>query len=105
MYKIEVYQCGFCSKYGKSQSNIRKHEKECYYNPVTKACATCVNLTQRDYKVDKRLVSDYTGDVYDCIPECKAGKTISSITDKGKIIDLQHNCDCWVENEQNEEEE
>lgn len=106
MYKIEAYQCDYCKKYGKSKSHIKKHEGECYHNPVTKACATCANLTQEMYKVDKQnLYFPYEGDVYDSIPKCMFGKSISSITDGKKVVNLQSNCDCWVEEEQNEEDE
>lgn len=100
MQKIEAYQCDYCKKYGKSPSNIKRHEKECYYNPATRSCATCANLMQEHYKVDKRNLSiDVPGDVYDCMPKCMLGKNISSIQDGKKVLNLQHKCECWSESE------
>lgn len=104
MHKIEAYQCDYCKKYGKSKSHIKSHENVCYYNPVTKACGTCANLIQESYKVDKRIHGiNVPGDVYDSIPKCLSGKSISSIIEGKKVLNLKHDCDCWVENEQNEE--
>lgn len=98
MHEIKAYQCDYCKKYGKSKSNIKRHEGECFHNPITKACATCANLTQEVYKVNKRNVfGDFQGDVYDSIPKCTSGKNISRITDNGKEVTLQHHCEYWAE--------
>lgn len=98
MHKIEVYHCDYCKKYGKSKSNIKSHEKVCYHNPATKACAICANLIQKEYKVDKKSLNiDIPGDVYGCIPACVCGKNISQIKDGKRVLNLQHNCSCWIE--------
>lgn len=103
MHEIKAYQCAYCKKYSKSKSVIKKHETECFHNPVTKSCATCANCSREHYKVDKKALdfdSDIVGDVYSHKPVCSGGKTISHL--KGGIYkaDLRSKCECWIEKEE-----
>lgn len=41
MKQVIINQCSFCKKVSFHKSNLRKHEKICFYNSATKSCATC----------------------------------------------------------------
>lgn len=92
MIEIKAYQCDFCKKYGKSKSNIKKHEETCFHNPVTKACATCEYCCQ----VDKKM-----GIYYTTVPVCSKGEIISDIIGEKKHVSLKHHCLLWKEREDN----
>ena len=36
-----LFRCDFCGKEG-TKKELRKHEKDCLYNPKNKSCATCI---------------------------------------------------------------
>jgi hypothetical protein len=42
MKEVIINQCDFCKKVSFYKSNIRQHEKICFYNPATRSCATCL---------------------------------------------------------------
>jgi hypothetical protein len=42
MNEIISYQCEYCKKTSLYKSNTKRHEKECFYNPDTQSCATCL---------------------------------------------------------------
>lgn len=42
MKEIISYKCEYCRKTSLYKENMKKHESECFYNPETKSCATCV---------------------------------------------------------------
>jgi hypothetical protein len=42
MKQVMINQCDFCKKVSFNKSNLRKHEKICFYDPATKSCATCL---------------------------------------------------------------
>ena len=99
MHEIKAYQCAYCKKYGKSKSTMKKHESNCFHNPITKACATCGNRFQEHYKVENFFVP-FDGDVYANRPVCKAGKIISEVRDGELSVNLRDNCECWIEKEE-----
>ena len=43
--QVTAFQCDFCSKYGKNQTRIRKHEETCFYRPETHSCGSCGHLS------------------------------------------------------------
>jgi len=107
---IEAYHCDYCKKYSKSKGVITRHEKECYHNPVTKACATCKHLRQEDYK--HPYWSGAQGVEMESTwarPMCAEGVEISFRNKPedaiGHRIDLKNNCPLWEQREETEEEE
>ena len=42
MKQVQIYQCDYCKRTSFHKSNLRKHEKECFYNPETQSYATCL---------------------------------------------------------------
>lgn len=98
MTEIVAYQCDYCKKYSKSKSVIKKHEPECFHNPIVRACVTCGNYFQKHYMVEMRPAFSYT-DVYSCRPICKAGKIISDLKNGKLTTSLCSNCECWIEKE------
>jgi len=50
---IEAYQCEFCSKVYTNKETARKHERNCYYNPTTRSCASCVFLAKKSIEAQK----------------------------------------------------
>ncbi len=44
MKMIQVYKCDYCSKYLVNVTQMKIHEKTCFYNPDSKSCITCKNL-------------------------------------------------------------
>ncbi len=44
---VERYECEYCEKKNyKHKSSAVRHEKQCFANPDTKACRTCINYEQ-----------------------------------------------------------
>lgn len=41
---ITAYQCEYCKKVAKTVKTIEKHEKNCFFNPINKACGSCINI-------------------------------------------------------------
>lgn len=94
MRTIEAYHCDYCKKYSKSKRAITRHEKECYHNPITKACATCVNFGQTDHKRFDELF----GEVTSIRPVCDKGINISpdnSNYEMGYQVKLRNHCPKW----------
>jgi len=42
MEQVNVWKCSFCKKTSFHKGTIRKHERECFYNPETRSCASCL---------------------------------------------------------------
>ena len=42
MEQVNVWKCNFCNKTAFHKGTIRNHEKICFYNPLTKSCASCL---------------------------------------------------------------
>ena len=47
MQEVKTNQCDYCTKTSFNKGSIRVHEKKCFYNPVTKSCATCLWFSQK----------------------------------------------------------
>lgn len=42
MKEVIINKCDFCKKVSFYKSSIKKHEKNCFFNPATRSCATCL---------------------------------------------------------------
>ena len=49
MKEVTRYQCDYCDKIYKHKSSARKHERQCFANPATKACRTCKHCTTQQH--------------------------------------------------------
>lgn len=109
MIKIEAYHCEYCKKYSKSKGVMTRHEKQCYHNPVTKACATCKYLSQEDYSRPFFLGDGGEIIVTATRPICKKECVISSMNEgrdgAGHSVDLKHNCFLWEQQEREVDDE
>lgn len=109
MKVIEAYHCDYCKKYSKSKGVMTRHEKECYHNPVTRACATCKHMYQAPYKKPHILPDGTEIACGMARPMCAVGVGISFITApddiRGHRIDLKNNCPLWEQREETEEED
>jgi len=45
MKEIKAFKCDFCKKILRSKSGMYLHENKCFYNPDSKSCVTCENLS------------------------------------------------------------
>lgn len=67
MQEVTAYTCDFCPK-GKRNMRTKKgcfrHEKNCYYNPARRACASCAHFTKIPH------VNDYETGFHEGGPEC-----------------------------------
>ena len=102
MEEIKAYKCDYCSKYSISKKYIKTHEKECYHNPVTKACATCKNCESVG-RERKSSTGEYL--VTEMYSICTKGITISILREDGFKRCLQHHCKAWEERPEVDEEE
>ena len=91
MHKVEAYQCDYCTKYGKSRSNIGQHEKSCFHNPENKACATCSNFIQSPYKT----ITDNGNECTAYLPTCFIKIPIAVLDGEKKVLNLKDHCKHW----------
>ena len=95
---IEAYHCDYCKKYSKSKGAMTRHEKNCYHNPITKACASCGNYKQDKVRCE---VADELGiDSYHYRPSCTKGKSLFNLDSnnpQGYKVTLKNNCELWEE--------
>lgn len=42
MGQVNIWKCDFCNKTSFHKGNIKKHERDCFYNTETHSCATCL---------------------------------------------------------------
>ena len=85
MKEIKAYHCDYCNKYSSSKSTMSRHEKRCYHNPVTKACATCSKLYQ------DRIPDDVIDGAFYDLPYCKSGIILTHEF----RVELKHHCPSW----------
>lgn len=57
MEEITAYKCDHCGKVYQNKGSCAKHEKRCFFNPITKACASCEYLSSEIDPVDFERVS------------------------------------------------
>ena len=98
MREIKAYHCDYCKKYSKSKGAMTRHEKECYHNPVTKACATCKFLEQ----VEETTTDEVFGTTKIVRPICQKGIRVSVVNNeyaRGYDVRLNHHCELWQEKE------
>lgn len=99
MKTINSYECDFCNKYSKSKAYMKRHEKICFHNPVTKSCVSCKNLTGSTLNLS---TTEFT-----LRPVCVAGINISEINPtalSGYTHDLRTGCSSWEQRITEEEE-
>lgn len=93
---IEAYHCDYCKKYSKSKGAMTRHEKNCYHNPITKACASCDNYKQEKFRCE--VVDELGVDSYYYRPVCDSGISLSHNNPNyscGYRVELRNNCDSW----------
>jgi hypothetical protein len=44
MREINAFKCDYCGKVYTTSKTCKAHEKNCYYNPDTRSCASCEHL-------------------------------------------------------------
>ena len=101
MRVIEAYHCDYCKKYSKNKGVITRHEKECYHNPVMRACATCKHLSNVDHRRPHMLLK-YVTTTYSR-PVCERGFELSPLDDSrliGYRVDLKHHCEAWEQGDE-----
>ena len=99
MRTIEAYHCDYCKKYSKSKGVITRHEKECYHNPATKACATCAHFGQEEHKRPDFFIGQSATHLR---PVCDLGIGLY-IEDEERVLGykaaLRNHCEAWSERE------
>ena len=79
MKQVMINQCDFCEKTSFAVSTIKKHEKKCFFNPVTRSCAACLWFSR---------VHDIGNETM-----CYIGKFLKA--PEGERQKLQTNCPSW----------
>lgn len=79
MKEVLINQCSYCNKTSFYKSNLRKHEKKCFYNPVTRSCASCLWFGKK-----------YSGE----LAECFSGELYSQ--GLGLRLIFKTECDKWI---------
>lgn len=51
MKKVEAFKCAHCTKIYLSKETCRKHESRCFWNPITRSCASCIFERYKDYMI------------------------------------------------------
>lgn len=65
--EIKAWLCDFCTKkYYRVKGSSVRHERHCFFNPVTKACASCKNFVRgqghgEEFEEKHCLVNIYIG--------------------------------------------
>lgn len=44
MLEVTRYKCDHCAKVLSQKSSMKKHEKDCFFNPESKSCVSCANF-------------------------------------------------------------
>jgi len=83
MKEVLMFQCDFCEKTYKNKSSAKRHEKECFANPITKSCRTCKWLN--GWKWCDEMEYGH----YECLEDVKF-----NLKDNGRIV-LNNNCNKW----------
>ena len=53
MKTIQAYACDYCTKFvSKHRDSAHRHEKNCPYNPETRACNSCTNFIEQEWIED-----------------------------------------------------
>lgn len=100
MTEIKAYACDYCHKYYKHKSSAIRHEKQCFYNPINKACLSCGNF-KTDYNTI--YVPPYPGNNYgdndyeEKYNYCAHDEKIFGHGEGEKRF--QNNCNYWVAKE------
>ncbi|MDX9930125.1 MAG: hypothetical protein RBS37_09780 [Bacteroidales bacterium] len=89
MNKISAFKCDYCGKVYTTSKSCKAHEKNCYYNPDTRSCASCEHLG-----LEKKYLNP--GE-YSRIQVCKAGIRVNE-------SGLQSDCSLYCERKEEPEE-
>jgi len=57
MKQIKAFKCEYCKKVLLSRNGMSRHEKQCYYNPISHSCITCLHLSD-EYFYKGRILTD-----------------------------------------------
>lgn len=84
MKQVLINQCDFCKKVSFNKGTIRQHEKKCFYNPLTRSCASCIWFSPL-----------YTFHEFQCYPvQCYIGN-IKEVPE-GSRMKLNTECESWM---------
>lgn len=95
MYTQTAYHCSYCKKYGLSKGHIKKHEDNCFKNPITRSCATCANLFS-DARFYNNLFNRFNLNSVQCIKGLKFEKLDNEFFEEPQYR-LITNCSEWVQ--------
>lgn len=100
MKEIKAYQCDFCKRISKTKGFMTEHEKECYLNPISRACETCGNLHQMSYVIDDVL--QITRNMPYCTKGIEITTPVNTSPSRDFRINLKYNCPSWEQKIQDE---
>ena len=74
--KVIRYECRYCKKVFANKTYADRHERNCYYNPNIRACATCTHKVGRDTKdrgltIAKTTFDDILENNFETLDFCK----------------------------------
>ncbi len=85
---VKSWACVFrCGKVGTQKKRIVKHEKECYNNPLVRACKTCRHNEELENSPDIGLFGGW-----DC--------AVDMLAETGPESKARANCIAWEPKEQ-----
>jgi hypothetical protein len=89
MKTVTAYICDFCPRKKRFAASVtaKKHEAQCFYNPVRRACATCVH-----YSYEKPIYESETG--YSEGGNFCAKDMLNVLTEE-VTTELRSECDGW----------
>lgn len=97
MREITAYQCDYCNKHGKSKSHVKRHENRCFHNPVKRACVTCANKEQAEYRKISDAPLTFGMEIMYFKPICNAGFSLVEESEQGYKVRYKHDCPKWEE--------
>lgn len=80
MKEVKINQCDFCTKTSFNKGSLKIHEKKCFYNPITRSCATCLWFSQKHLSGSPTI--------------CFAREKYASVNEYKSI--LKTNCIKWI---------
>jgi hypothetical protein len=97
---VQAFQCEFCEKVYKNKDSCRKHEKQCFANPIMKACRSCKYAIKDSETVYERPHGDQNyGDADYDIEFTYCEITEKSLNYPGKPISFKSNCPYYSQGE------
>lgn len=98
MIERTIFQCEYCKiKMLINKTQMKNHEKICYYNPITKSCITCGNFESEP--PSREYHDEVPGGAYEYFDGSRECEVKLNIQDK-----LKTNCCLWKPIEKEEEQ-